>query len=228
MQESEGKPSRKSDKIASTPTRGQTAEVTPRLNATEREQANTKKAKHTKKKGLENYFGTGVRMPPPSLAGTPIDAAGKRRGGVHKEGKDKRTPQSGANSDTRNKGEDNQRGESAGSTRKSSKKSPPKGSDDEHSRRSKKTQSDDDASSPDESGGGKSANLESIKGLLRRKGTGTPSSKESKGTGTLSSKEPKKKDKKKATFAEAVAKGTTTKKKAPKITHKKCVVAFSV
>ena len=54
-------------------------------------------------------------------------------GGVHKEGKDTRTPQLGANSDTRDKGEDNQRGESAGSTRKSSKKSPPKGSDDEHS-----------------------------------------------------------------------------------------------
>ena len=80
MQESEGKPSRKSDEIASTPTRGQTAEVTPRLNATEREQANAKKAKHNKKNGLENYFGTGVRMPPPSLAGTPIDAAGKQRG----------------------------------------------------------------------------------------------------------------------------------------------------
>jgi hypothetical protein len=138
MQDSEGKTSRKSDKIASTPTRGQTAEVTPRLNATEREQANAKKAKHNKKKGLENYFGTGVRMPPPSLAGTPINAAGKQRGGVHKEGKDKRTPQSGENSDTRDKGEDNQRGESVGSTRKSSKKSPPKGSDDEHSRRSKK------------------------------------------------------------------------------------------
>ena len=228
MQESEGKPSRKSDEIASTPTRGQTAEVTPRLNATEREQANAKKAKHNKKKGLENYFGTGVRMPPPSLAGTPIDAAGKRRGGVHKEGKDTRTPQLGANSDTRDKGEDNQRGKSAGSTRKSSKKSSPKGSDDKHSRRSKKTRSDDDASSPDGSGGGKSANLESIKGLLRRKGTGTPSSKGSKGTGTLPSKEPKKKDKKKATFAEAVAKGTTTKNKAPTITHKKCVVAFSI
>jgi hypothetical protein len=77
--------------------------------------------------------------------------------------------------------------------------------------------SDNDASSPDKSGKGKSANLELIKGLLRRKGTGTPSSKESM-----------KKDKKKSTFAEAVAKGTTTKKKAPKITHKKGVVAFSV
>ena len=77
MQEGEGKTSRKSDEIAKTPTRGQTVEVTPRMNATEREQANAKKAKHNKKKGLEDYFGTGVRVPPPSLAGTPTDAAGQ-------------------------------------------------------------------------------------------------------------------------------------------------------
>ena len=76
MQEGEGKTSRKSDEIAKTPTRGQTVEVTPRMNATEREQANAKKAKRDKKKGLEDYFGTGVRVPPPSLAGTPTDAVG--------------------------------------------------------------------------------------------------------------------------------------------------------
>ncbi len=73
-----------------------------------------------------------------------------------------------------------------------SKKSSPKGSDDEQSRRSKKTQSDDDASLPDKSEGEKPANLEAIKGLLRKKGQSTPP------TGSL------KKDKKTATFAEAV------------------------
>ena len=217
MQEGEGKTSRKSDEIAKTPTRGQTVEVTPRMNATEREQANAKKAKRDKKKGLEDYFGTGVRVPPPSLAGTPTDAVGQRRRGGQKEGQGDQTPQRrGENQSPRDDGKKDQRGDGAASTR-TSKKSLTKGSDDEHSRRSKKTRSDDDASSPDESGEGKSANLESIKGLLRRKGTGTPSPKEST-----------KKAGKTATFAEAVTKGAIAKKKAPKIIHKKCVVAFSV
>ncbi len=59
MQDIEGKASRKSDEIAATPMRGKTAEVTPRL-ISEREQANAKKARQTTKKGLDNYFGTGV------------------------------------------------------------------------------------------------------------------------------------------------------------------------
>ncbi len=91
-----------------------------------------------------------------------------------------------------------------------------KGSDNEHSRRSKKTRLDDDVSSPDAPGNGETANLKAIKGLLRKKGSGTPSHKGSE-----------KKDKKTATFAEAVSKGVT-KKPVPAITHKKCVVAFSV
>ena len=100
---------------------------------------------------------------------------------------------------------------------KKSKKSPRKSSDDEHSRRSKKTRSDDEASSPaDAPGDGKTANLEAIKGSLRKKGSGTPTH---KGSG--------KKNKKTATFTEAVSKGAT-EKLAPVITHKKCVVAFSV
>ena len=250
MQDGEGKAARKSEEITSTPTRASSAEVTPRPMANERVQAQAKKAK---KKGLEGYFGAGSRVPPPTLEGTPIDAVGKRRGGEettsgrnkgegknsavprmdgsgtptdaagqqrgdgHKKGKVVRTPQrSGENCSPRDVGEKNQRGDGAASIRRP-KKSLTKGSDDEHSRRSKKTRSDDDASSPDKSGEGKLANLESIKGLLRRKGTGTPSPKEST-----------KKAGKTATFAEAVTKGATTKKKAPKITHKKCVVAFSV
>ena len=80
MQEGEGKVACKSDEIASTPTRGHSAEVTPRLTANKREQAKAKKIKQTKKKGLEGYFGTGACMPPPSLEGTPINAVGKRRG----------------------------------------------------------------------------------------------------------------------------------------------------
>ena len=87
MQDNEGKTSRKSDEIAMTPMRGTAVEVTPQPNATKREQGNAKKAKQNKKKGLESYFGAGARVPPPSLDGTPTDAAGQPRGGGHKLGK---------------------------------------------------------------------------------------------------------------------------------------------
>ena len=53
--------------------------------------------------------------------------------------------------------------------------------------------------------------MEAIKGLLRKKGSGTPPK------GSL------KKDRKTATFAEAVTKVAATKKPAPKITHNKNV-----
>ena len=76
MQEGEGKAACKSDKIASTPARGHSAEVTPCPTANERVQTKAKK-----KKGLGGYFGTGARMLPPNLKGTPIDAVGTRRGG---------------------------------------------------------------------------------------------------------------------------------------------------
>jgi hypothetical protein len=49
MQTNKGKAARKWDKIAATPTRSISAEVTPNQKATEREQA---KAKKIKKKGL--------------------------------------------------------------------------------------------------------------------------------------------------------------------------------
>jgi hypothetical protein len=61
MQEGEGKAARKSDKIAPTPPRGHLAEVTPHTMINERAQAKAKK-----KKGLEGYFGTGTRVPPPN------------------------------------------------------------------------------------------------------------------------------------------------------------------
>ena len=94
----------------------------------------------------------GVRVPPPSLAGTPSDAAGRRQGGegkaaTSKEGEGRRTPTTGlktptarthANHYQRRTEEVRQREERADSTIVLSKKSPPKGSDDEHSRRSKK------------------------------------------------------------------------------------------
>ncbi len=85
MQDAEGKASRKADEIAMTPMRGTTAEVTPRPPISEREQANTKKARQAMKKGLENYFGMGARVPPPSLEGSPSDAVGRRKGGEGKE-----------------------------------------------------------------------------------------------------------------------------------------------
>ena len=85
MQNEEGKASRKSDEIAATPMRGTMADVTPRSTISEREQANSKKARQVKKKGLENYFGVGARVPPPSLEGSPADAVGKRKTGDGKE-----------------------------------------------------------------------------------------------------------------------------------------------
>jgi hypothetical protein len=207
----------------------------PRSNISEREQANAKKVRQTMKKGLENYFGTGVRVPPPSLAGTPSDAAGRHKGGADKtanskEGERSRKQTTGlqiptdrthTNSRQRRAEEDRQREDKADFTRVPSKKSPPKGSDDELSQRSKKTRSDDDASSPNEFGRGKSANLEAIKGLLRKKGSGTLPNGSSK------------KDRKTATFAEAITKVAGTKNSAPKIsapkiTLNKCVVTFSV
>ena len=75
MQEGEGKVTPKSDEIAPTPPRGHLAEVTPRPRVNERAQAKAKK-----ERGLEGYFGTGARVPPPNWEGTPIDAVGKRRG----------------------------------------------------------------------------------------------------------------------------------------------------
>ena len=195
MQDIKGKTVRKSEEITATPMRASAAEVTPQSMANERVQAQAKKAK---KKGLEGYFGAGARVPPPTLKGTPIDAARKRRGGEETtsghnkgEGGSLAVPRMEANSNIGGKGE--QRGSRANTT-KLSKKSPRNASDDDLSRRSKKTQSDDEVSSPDESGGN-TVNLEAIKGSLRKKGSGTPSR---KGSET--------KDKKKATFAEVARK----------------------
>ena len=79
------------------------------------------------------------------------------------------------------------------------------------------TRSDDEASTPEESSGFDTANLEAIKGSLRKKGPGTPSPK------GLSNKT----EKKKAMFAEMTKKSVLTKH-APVIKYKMCVVAFSV
>lgn len=211
-QDNEGKSSRKSDEIATTPTRGTAAEVTPRPPHTEREQGNAKKSKQSRKKGLQDYFGAGVRVPAPSLDGTPTDAAVQRRRGSN-------NPGTRDNSLNQLQGTSlpGQTEETTQHSKRKSTKSHPKGSDDGLSRRSKKTRSDDDTSSPDDAGEEKSANLESIKGLLRKKGTGNRSPKNTSAT-----------DKKSATFAEAVSKAPPPKDKSPRVTHKKCVVSFSV
>ena len=203
MQEGKGKVARKSDKIAPTPPQGHSAEVTLRKMANERAHAKAKK-----KKGLEGYFGTGAYLPPPNLEGTPIDAVGRRRGGEDKannrtrgEGERLLKPTADRYKAKSTKGgEGNQRGNHEKSTKKS-KKSPRKSLDDEHSRQSKKTRSDDDASSPaDAPGDGKTANLEAIKGSLRKKGSGT-----------FTHKGSEKKTKKTTTFTKAINKGATEK-----------------
>ena len=154
MQDIEGKTVRKSEEITATPTRASAAEVTPHTMANERVQAQAKKAK---KKGVEGYFGAGARAPPPTLKGTPIDAARKRRGGEETtsgcnkgEGGCPAVPRMETNSNIGGEGE--QMGSRAKTT-KPSKKSPRNTSDDDLSRRSKKTRSDDKVSSPDKSGG---------------------------------------------------------------------------
>ena len=83
MQDIEGKTARKSEEITATPVRASAVEVTPHPMANEWVQAQAKKAK---KKGLEGYFGAGARVLPPTLKGTPIDAAGKKRGGEEMKG----------------------------------------------------------------------------------------------------------------------------------------------
>ncbi len=121
----------------------------------------------------------------------------------------------GSHAESNQAGDDKQRRHLATSTMLS-KKSHYNASDNNNSRRSKKTRSDDKVSSPEESGGVDTANLEAIKGLLRKKGSGTPSPK-----GPTN-----KTDKKKAKFAE-VAKKSVLKKPAPAIEYKRCVAAFS-
>ena len=125
-QDNEGKSSRKSDKIAMTPTRGTAAEVTPRPANTEREQGNAKKAKQTRKKGLQDYFSAGARVPAPSLDGTPTDTAVQRRRGGNNSGtRNNNSDQLGGNSLPGYTKEDNQQ------PKRKPMKSHPKGSDNE-------------------------------------------------------------------------------------------------
>ncbi len=70
---------RKSNKIATTPMQGSSAVVTPSMKMSEREQANAKKIKQGKKKGLEDIFGQGPRVSAPLRKGTPIDAIVQQR-----------------------------------------------------------------------------------------------------------------------------------------------------
>ncbi len=81
MQASKGKAACKCDEIAATPTWGKSVEVTPCLKANKREQAQAKKIK---KKGLEEFFGKGPRVQPPSREGTRINVVVKRRGNKNK------------------------------------------------------------------------------------------------------------------------------------------------
>ncbi len=92
VQASGGKSACKSNKIAKTPTQGSSAEVTPSMKSSEREQVIAKKIKQGKKKRLANFFGQGPRMPAPPREGTPINAVVQQRenrGTNRKEGKGK-------------------------------------------------------------------------------------------------------------------------------------------
>ncbi len=78
---------RKSNKIAATPTLGLSAVVTPSTKMREREQANTKKIKQGKKKGLEDFFGQGPRVSAPLWEGTPFKAVVQQRENRSNDGK---------------------------------------------------------------------------------------------------------------------------------------------
>ncbi len=70
---------RKSNEIATTPTQGSSAVVTPSTKMREREQANAKKIKQGKKKGLEEFFSQGPWVSAPLWEGTPINAVIQQR-----------------------------------------------------------------------------------------------------------------------------------------------------
>jgi hypothetical protein len=213
MQAGQGKAALKSNKITATPSRGPSAEVTPCLKVNEREQAQTKKVKQARKKGLEDFFGQGPRVPAPSQEGTPIDAVVKQRGDENKaidqkEGKGRFPPTESSKGlptvkatmhlQTKEDGEGGQ-GDGQSKSKKGTKKSSCKGSDDETLCRSKRTKSDDKGSAlGEEQPDGAVVNLEAMKGLLRKKGSST-----------ATPKGPEKKEKRKATFAEAASKGTS-------------------
>jgi hypothetical protein len=84
-----GKRTRKIDEITATPSQEPAMEITPNAKPSGREQDPLKKGKHIKKKELEALFGTGDRVPPPSMKGTLIDAVinqWKQRKDGHKDG----------------------------------------------------------------------------------------------------------------------------------------------
>jgi hypothetical protein len=79
MHASGGKSACKSNKIAKTPMRGSSAEVTPSMKISEGEHAKAKKIKQGKKKRMANFFGQGPCVPAPPRGGTPINAVVQQR-----------------------------------------------------------------------------------------------------------------------------------------------------
>ncbi len=170
---------------------GPFAVVTPSMKASKREQANAKKIKQVKKKGLEAFFGQGPWVPAPSREGTPIDVVIQRRENRStdvKGGDNSHLPQlasltrsTKAYAAKKLQAEGGgEKGKEDGQTkgRKDTKKSTRKSSEDENSRESKRTKSDDEVSAIEgEQSDGVEVNLEAMKGSLRKKGTGTTKSK---------------------------------------------------
>ncbi len=160
--------------------------VTPSTKMREREQANAKKIKQGKKKGLEEFFGQGKWVSAPSQEGTPINAIVQQRENRSSDGeggdKPHLTKLVSLNGSTmayamkklqaEGGGE---RGKKDGQTmgKKDTKKTTRKSSDDKNSCRSKCAKSDDkvlaiEGEQPDSV----EVNLEAMKGSLRKKGTG--------------------------------------------------------
>jgi hypothetical protein len=191
MQEGGGKSSRKSNEIATTPTQGPSAVIMLSTKASKREQANTKKIKQVKKKGLEAFFGQGPRVPGPSREGTPIDVVVQQRENRStdiKGGDNPHLPQlASLTRSTKACATKKLHAEGGGEKgkedaqtkgRKDTKKSTRKSSDDENSCKSKRTKSDDEVSATKgEQSNSVEVDLEAMKGSLRKKGTGMTKSK---------------------------------------------------
>ncbi len=219
----------KSGKITKTPMRNPSAEVTPSMKVSEREQAEAKKVKQVRKKELEEYFGKGPRVQAPSREGTPINTVLQQREKGrpdHGEGKERPTklaPLKGATKakvQTPQQMEDNgEEGQGGGNTKtkNSKKKSPHKSSDDKTSRKSKRTKLDNEVSVLGWKGlDSLVVNLEAMKELLRKKGAGKAKSMDTE-----------QKSKKSATFAESASKGAPQKPEAT-VQYNKCVISFAI
>jgi hypothetical protein len=84
----------KSNDITMTPARA-TRDIMPHKQTVERKQSTAKKSRSTRKQGLMAFFGEGAWVPPPSMDGTPTDAAKMHRTPKSRESGSKKKSEKG-------------------------------------------------------------------------------------------------------------------------------------